>query len=56
VFGYYHYGMVEETKISVYLGIHLIRVYSKSFVFGLRPGSFERNPNTKSEMKKITTV
>ena len=30
--------------------------YSKSSDFGLRPGSFERNPNTKSEMKKITTV
>jgi hypothetical protein len=30
--------------------------YSKSFELGLRPGSLERNPNTKSEMKKITTV
>jgi hypothetical protein len=30
--------------------------YSKSDEFGFRPGSFERNPNVKSEIKKITTV
>ena len=24
--------------------------------FGLRPGSFERNPNMNKEQKKITTV
>ena len=30
--------------------------YSKSFEFGLRPGSFERNPKIKSDTKKLTTV
>lgn len=30
--------------------------YSKSFLFGLREGSFDKKPNVKSEIKKITTV
>ena len=30
--------------------------YSRSFLFGFRDGSLERNPKVKSEIKKITTV
>jgi hypothetical protein len=45
-------GMAKTASIADKAGAY----YSKSFEFGLRPGSFERNPKTKSEMKKITTV
>jgi hypothetical protein len=30
--------------------------YSKSFDVGFRPGSFDKNPKVKSEMKQITVV
>ena len=46
------YIYIKKNQIVIWLFFY----YSRSFLFGFRDGSLERNPKVKSEIKKITTV
>ena len=48
-----HYNAyIKKNQIVIWFFFY----YSRSFLFGFRDGSLERNPKVKSEIKKITTV
>ena len=44
--------IIKKNQIVIWFFFY----YSRSFLFGFRDGSLERNPKVKSEIKKITTV
>ena len=46
------YIYIKKNQIVIWFFFY----YSRSFLFGFRDGSLERNPKVKSEIKKITTV
>ena len=47
---------ISKNRIFINKNLFNIFNYSKSFLFGFRDGSLDKNPKTKSEVKKITTV